>query len=91
MTILTRAQDVVDGDRQDDYGHPKDNHSCTAALMEAYMRRKWDDAPGFDATDVCIFNILQKISRLAHTPGHRDSLVDIAGWARNIEMLYDKE
>ena len=85
-TILEEAVRVVDGPRQQDYGHPHVNHGCTAALMLAYLTRRYGTA-SFDARDVCVFNMLQKISRLANTPDHRDSLVDLAGYARNYEML----
>lgn len=88
MSILERAQGLIHGDRNDDYGHPSVNHGCTAELMESYLRRKYG-AARFDATDVCVFNILQKVSRLAHTPDHIDSLVDIAGYAGNIEMILE--
>ncbi|MFA6044177.1 MAG: DUF4406 domain-containing protein [Phycisphaerales bacterium] len=87
-TVLQEAQRVVDGDRGEAYGHPSVNHGCTAALVEAYLSRRYGSAR-FDALDVCMVNVLQKVSRLANTPGHRDSLVDIAGYARNAEMLTD--
>ena len=88
MRVLEEATKVVLGARRDDYGHPIDNHGCTAALVEAYLKRRYGSA-SFDAQDVCVFNVLQKVSRLANTPHHRDSLVDIAGYAQNIEMLDD--
>lgn len=88
-TILEEAQRVVDGERNDHYGHPRDNHGCTAALIGAYLSRKLGRPVAIDAQDVCMINVLQKVSRLAHTPEHRDSLVDIAGYARNAEMLHE--
>lgn len=89
MTILDRAQDAVDGDRQRDYGHPAENHGCTAALWAAYLKRRHGVEVPVDAIDVCQLNILQKVSRLANTPDHLDSLVDIAGYARNQEMVLE--
>ena len=96
--ILTTAETIVNGDRQADYGHPRDNHGCTAAMMEAYMHRRFqsDIKAGlpsrlFTARDVCVFNILQKVSRLANTPTHADSLVDIVGYALNMAMIQDAE
>jgi len=88
-TILQEAQRVVDGARQQDYGHPKDNHGCTAAIWTAWLRRRTGLPIELTAGDVCALNRLQKESRLANTPGHRDSLVDIAGYARNQEMIGD--
>jgi len=86
VSILDTAAEVVHGDRARDYGHPSANHACTAEMVEAYLRRRYGSA-SFDAQDVCMFNILQKVSRLAHTPGHLDSLADVAGYAANVEML----
>jgi hypothetical protein len=43
-----------------------------------------------DAMDVCFFNILQKISRAANRTT-RDTLVDIAGYAANAEMIMPPE
>ncbi|MEK9644558.1 MAG: DUF6378 domain-containing protein [Alphaproteobacteria bacterium] len=84
--ILDEAQALVCGARREAYGHPRVNHAATAAMMEAYLRRRYGVAQ-FDARDVCIFNILQKVSRLAQTPAHRDSLVDIAGYAANLDDI----
>ena len=36
---------------------------------------------GFSREDVAIFFMLAKISRLSQTPGHKDSLLDIGGYA----------
>lgn len=83
-TVLEEAARLVDGDRQQAYGHPADNHACTAAMWNAYLARRGH--PDLDGFDVCMLNILQKCSRLAHTR-HRDGLVDIAGFARNAEMV----
>lgn len=87
-TVLEEADRIVDGPRQDSYGHPADNHGCTAELWNAYIARRFDAAPEamLDAYDVCLLNILQKVSRLAHSR-ERDGLVDIAGFARNAEIV----
>lgn len=87
MSILDEAQAAVNGPRQKDYGHPSVNHGCTAALVQAYLQRKYGPAARFDALDVCAFNICQKLSRLANTPDHHDSLVDIAGYSENWQSI----
>ena len=94
-TVLQDAARLVHGDRQVAYGHPRDNHACTAAMWTAYIERRYgsetcglDKWLGLDGYDVCMLNILQKVSRLAHTR-HRDGLVDIAGFARNAELVED--
>lgn len=78
--ILTEAQSIVDGPRRDDYGHPAVNHGRTAALWSAYLGVE------VSARQVCMLNILQKVGRDAHRE-KRDNLVDIAGWARNAELV----
>jgi len=87
MSVLDEAKAAVEGPRACDYGPPHVNHGCTAVLVRAYLRRKYGETVDFDALDVCAFNILQKLSRLAHTPDHHDSLVDIAGYAANWDMI----
>jgi hypothetical protein len=87
--ILADAEDVTSGARREHYGKPEDNHDCTAQMMIAYLERAYGVTVPLTAVDVCYFNILQKISRLANTY-HRDGLVDIAGYARNVEMIVSK-
>lgn len=87
--ILAKAQEIVNGDRQRDYGSPADNHGCTAALWRAYLgRRLKARGVGLDARDVCILNILQKCSRDANLP-KEDNLTDIIGYAINAAMIED--
>jgi hypothetical protein len=81
-TILDEAAAIVDGPRRADYGTPAENHGRTAALWSAYL------CVPITARQVCQLNILQKLSRDAHT-AQRDNLVDIAGYARNAELLDD--
>lgn len=79
-SILAEAHAIVDGARRLSYGHPRDNHQRTASMWAAYLGRP------ITPRDVCMLNALQKISRDAHRPG-RDNLVDLAGWARNAELV----
>lgn len=88
MSVLKEADAAVNGPRARDYGHPSDNHGCTASMMQAYLARRYGSAH-FDELDVCAFNMLQKVSRLANTPTHHDSLVDIAGYAENWAMVLE--
>lgn len=84
-TILEEAARIVGGDRQASYGTPLANHTVTAALFSAYLDAKYGEKGTLDADDVCWFNILQKCARDAFKP-KRDNLVDVAGYARNIEL-----
>lgn len=84
-TVLEEAARVTSRDRHDVYGHPADDYARTAAMWGAYLGHP------VTAEQAMVCMILVKVSRLAYTPGHRDSLVDIAGYARCIEMLGDRD
>ena len=79
-TVLDEAARITSGDRQRDYGHPRDNHGLTAQLWSAFL------GINITARDVCWLNVLQKLSRDRHF-AKRDNLVDVAGFVRNAEML----
>lgn len=87
-TVLEQAARIVDGPRREMYGHPKENHACTADLWTTYLRRRGllADSANLDAHDVTMLNVLQKVSRDANTR-QRDTLVDIAGYVRNAEIV----
>jgi hypothetical protein len=88
-SVLEEAQRLVNGARGSDYGHPLDNHTATAELFAIYCERKYGMRILFDADDVCWFNILQKCSRDANAP-KRDNLVDVSGYAENIQIVRDE-
>lgn len=91
MNILQEADGLIHGPRNESYGHPSDNHGLTAQYWNVYMTGKGEDGDilKLTAEDVCFLNILQKISRHQHAP-KRDNLVDIAGYAGNVEMIWDR-
>jgi hypothetical protein len=76
---LEEAISITSGVRNEQYGPPGDNHKRTADLWTTYKGVK------FTVREVCMMNVLQKISRDAHSP-KRDNLVDIPGFVRNIWM-----
>ena len=86
--MLEEAARIVDGDRNAAYGDPAGNHGTTAAMWTAYLRRRGmlTGDLELDGRDVCMLNVLQKVSRDAHTR-QRDSLVDLCGYARNAEII----
>lgn len=81
-TILEDAQEAIFGARNVSYGHPRDNFSHTAKLWSAHKGVE------FSAQDVAEFMVLVKLSRLQNGY-HRDSVVDIAGYAGTIERLQE--
>lgn len=84
-TVLEEASRVVGGSRGKDYGHPYDDFSRTAALWSALFG--WQVRP----EDVPAAMRMVKESRLRNSPRHRDSLVDIGGYARTQEMVWERE
>jgi predicted cobalt transporter CbtA len=74
--ILKKAEAIVTGERQQNYGTPEDNFKRIASLWNAYMG---DDL--FDAVDVAMMMALLKIARISTGTQTEDSFVDLAGYA----------
>lgn len=81
------ALELVNGNRQSDYGHPRDNHEATAVMWTIYLRRAGllKDKESLSARDVCWLNTLQKASRDANRP-KQDNVDDVCGYMENIAM-----
>lgn len=80
MTVLEEAAAVTSGPRREKYGHPRENFTKIATI--------WSVILGIPVTpeQVAPCMIGTKIARETNVPD-RDNIVDIAGYARNIEML----
>lgn len=85
MNILEKANSIVHGERQQDYGPPTINHTYTAEFWNTYLGEKLNTP--ITAEDVCFMMILQKISRAVAGRVTEDTLVDIAGYSANIEII----
>lgn len=97
-TILEEAARLTSADRNKVYGHPRLHFACTAAMVQAYLiRRGWTPPEGgFLPSDWPVVMMIDKIARsagnlTARGALHRDSLVDIAGYARTGEKLTEAE
>ena len=75
--MLDEAADLVDGDRNNQYGDPRQDFRRTAELWTTYL----DGKTTLDLHDVAALMALLKISRLRWSPEKRDSWVDLAGYA----------
>ena len=73
--MLDEAAELVDGDRNNQYGDPRQDFQRTATMWSAYLGV--DIAPH----DVAALMSLLKISRIRWSPDKRDSWVDLAGYA----------
>ena len=82
-SVLTEANRLIHGDRQGVYGHPYHDFTRTATMWSGYKGIE------FTPEDVAAMMIQVKLSRLANSPGHRDSVVDIAGYAGTLEMVQE--
>jgi hypothetical protein len=87
-TILDEAARVTSGERQTDYGHPRDDFTRTAVMWNGLLAGKLRQP--ITAMDVPLCMIAVKLAREAHRH-KRDNLVDIAGYARTGAMVAGDE
>jgi hypothetical protein len=73
--ILTQADQLINGDRNNQYGEPHQDFTRTALMWTAYL-----DHP-IHAHDVAALMALLKLSRIAWQPNKQDSWIDLAGYA----------
>jgi len=85
VSVLKEANKIIYGDREQTYGKPSKNLDTIAKMWNAYLTALNKDLYEIDGKDVAVMMILVKCARLANTPGHRDSIVDICGYAALIE------
>ena len=83
MTVLEEADMQTTGQRPADYDHPLPNHERIAAV--------WSMILGVDISPekAALMMVGLKLARLAYNIEHRDSLVDLCGYARCIERILD--
>ncbi|MCC6910049.1 MAG: DUF4406 domain-containing protein [Phycisphaerales bacterium] len=87
-SVLAEAARVTSGERQKDYGHPRDDFSRTAVMWNGLLASKLRSP--ITAMDVPLCMIAVKLAREAHRH-KRDNLVDIAGYARTGAMVAGDE
>ena len=80
LTILDEAATLVDGPRADDYGHPSIIYAPVGRIWGAIL-----GIPDIPPATVCLMLAGMKLGRYA-VKTKRDSLVDLAGYARTVEM-----
>jgi len=84
LTVLKEAHTIIYGDREKTYGHPSKNLKTIAKMWNAFLEAR-TSGDELNAKDVASMMILLKTARLANNPDHRDSVVDICGYAALIE------
>jgi hypothetical protein len=85
-TIAAEAHDMVYGDREGDYGHPREDFTRTAVLWSGLLQHKLADGEYIEAEDIARCMIAVKLARDVHG-GKRDNRVDIAGYAITLDRL----
>ena len=74
---LNKAEQLINGDRNNHYGPPSQDFNRTAQLWTTYL----DGRTIIEAHDVAVMMILLKISRIRWSPEQHDHWIDIAGYA----------
>jgi len=80
-SVLNEANKIVNGERANTYGGPEDSFRTIAGLWEAYLNKPGNTFAPISPADVASMLALLKIARLKTSPNHRDSWVDLAGYA----------
>lgn len=78
--ILDSASLAVEN-REEVYGKPQRNFDKTAELFNVILKDKLKDEHTISAADVVLLMLQVKTARLINQPDHRDSQVDLAGYA----------
>lgn len=89
--LLKAATEAVT-DRGEEYGSVERNFKRIADRWSLHMQQhNHDSIIEFTPRDVAMMMIETKLARLAHSPDHMDSVVDIAGYAACLAELITKE
>lgn len=80
LSFLELADSIINGQRQQDYGDKLQNFSQIAMLWQGTLATKLAPNASITPEDVALCMIQVKIARLAKSPDHYDSQLDIAGY-----------
>lgn len=83
---LSIANNMVNGQREGEYGTPEDNFIVIANFWSSYLKTN------ISATDVAMMMALLKIARIKTGTFKADSFIDLAGYAAcGYEIASNKE
>lgn len=86
LSLLEQADNLINGDRQKDYGDKLTNFTQIAMLFQGVLAPKLLPDARITPEDVTVLMMQVKIARLSKSPDHKDSILDVAGYAG----CYDK-
>lgn len=73
--VLVEADQIVNGNRDQQYGEPENNFGLISRLWSGYL------AVEVQPHDVAVMMMLLKVARIRNAPGKVDHWIDIAGYA----------
>ena len=90
MDTLKRADEIINGERQDSYGNPEDSFALIARYWNVYIQniKLGDD---ISASDVAVMMTLFKIARMSGQKWHPDNAVDACGYLAILNDRLKKE
>jgi hypothetical protein len=83
--LLQRANELISGDRQTNYGNKLQNFAQIAMFWNATLATKLTSPVTPEDVALCMMGV--KMARLAKSPDHEDSILDVAGYAGCYEAL----
>jgi hypothetical protein len=87
-SLNQQAHELINGQRQQDYGDKLQNFSQIAMGITMVLAPKLSAA--VTADEVALIMMQVKIARLSKSPAHKDSIVDIAGYAGCMDALQEE-
>jgi len=82
-------------ERGEIYGNPYDNFGNIARLWSVYLNEIQGVPPGFEIvlsrSDIGFMMILLKVARAMYGAQDEDTVTDIAGYAKCIELIRERE
>lgn len=89
-SLLQQADNLINGARQQEYGDKLQNFSQIAMGFQMVLAAKLQQYAEITAEDVALCMMQVKIARLAKSPDHRDSILDVAGYAGCYDKLQEE-
>lgn len=89
-TVLAEAERIINGPRAAYYGEATTNHARIARLWDAFLASRPHPLDPLEPHEVALLMVLMKMARLIESSGHRDSYVDMCGYAALAFKMADR-